>query len=393
MSAAPYQIPALPTPFHPRTAPLCRTNQWVRWAGYTTVDVFYDLEPEYFAIRNAATLFDLSPMIKYRISGPEASRYLNRLITRNVDKIRPGRVAYVVWCNDEGKVLDDGTLFRFSANEFRLCAQDRHLCWLQDSAYGYEVEIADVTDQIAALALQGPTSCTVLRRMGLAEIENLRPFDSREYAFDGGTLLVSRTGFTGDLGYELWMAPTLAVGLWDRLIEAGEGSGIRPIGAQALDLARIEAGFVLPHKDFVPAGEALRKTRGRSPLELGLDWLVDFDKGYFNGKRALQQVRERPLRYRLVGLEVDRNKPAQDAFIYHNRRRQVGHVTSAMWSPTCKRNLAIATLDGDAPSNNLWVEIYVSKELKWDKLMVPCRIAQRPFFNPPRRRATPAPAF
>ncbi|MDH3689950.1 MAG: aminomethyltransferase family protein [Gammaproteobacteria bacterium] len=392
MSVLPYQEPVLPTPLHPRTSELCRANQWVRWAGYTTVDVYYDVELEYFAVRNGATLFDLSPMIKYRIVGPEASRYVNRLITRDINKIKPGRVAYVLWCNDDGKVLDDGTLFRFSENEFRLCAQDRHLCWLHDTAYGCDVEIEDVSEEIAAVALQGPTSCAVLKRLGLSGIETLKPFELKHYDFADSQLLVSRTGFTGDLGYELWIDPRLAIDLWDSLMQPSDEYAIRPIGSQALDLVRIEAGFIAPHVDFMPADEALRKTRGRSPVELGLGRLVNFDKGHFNGKRALlrEQEGETP-RYRLVGLDVDGNKPARDAFIYHNRKKQVGHVTSAMWSPTCKRNIAIASLDGDAPQENLWVEIYVSKELKWEKQMVPCHITQRPFFNPPRRRATPVP--
>lgn len=393
MNQAHYNAPALPTPFHPRVAALCRSNLWARWAGYTTVEVFHDVELEYFAVRNAATLFDLSPMIKYRITGPEAVQYVNRLITRDVGKIAPGRVAYVVWCNDDGKVLDDGTLFRFSEDEFRLCAQERHLCWLLDSAHGFEVKIEDVSEQIASLALQGPTSCAVLKHLGLSGIQNLKPFSLQHYELGGESLLISRTGFTGDLGYELWVDPSAALALWDRLMQAGEACGIRPIGTRALDLVRIEAGFMSPHTDFMPAHEALRKTRGRSPFELDLGWLVALHKGYFNGKRALLAERARPPRYRLVGLEVEGNKPAHNAFIYYNRKKQIGHVTSAMWSPTCKRNLAIASLDGDCPSDNLWVEIYLPKELKWEKLMVPCRIAKRPFFDPARRRATPAPDF
>jgi aminomethyltransferase len=171
-----YRTPVVPTPFHSRTAAACRTNDWTRWAGYTTVNVYTEVELEYAAIRNQTSVFDLSPMVKYRIAGPDAPLYVNHLVTRNVDKVAPGRVAYVVWCNDGGKVLDDGTLFRFGENEFRLCAQDRHLPWLLDAAIGYDVTIEDVSADVAALALQGPTSSAVLKRFGLRGIETLTPF-------------------------------------------------------------------------------------------------------------------------------------------------------------------------------------------------------------------------
>lgn len=205
-------------------------------------------------------------------------------------------------------------------------------------------------------------------------------------------MLVSRTRFTGDLGYELWLRPDQAEPLWDRLMEVGELHGLRPIGSRALDLARIEAGFLMPHTDFVPAAEALRPTRGRSPFELGLDWLVDLDKGQFVGRRALVEERLRGSKYRIVGLDVQGNRPAHDAFVYHDQEREAGHVTSATWSPVCKRNLAIATLRSQylAHTDNLWVQIYVSKELKWEKRMVRAYVVERPFFDPPRRWATPA---
>ena len=396
MNQAHYRTPALPTPFHSRTSVACRSNEWARWAGYTTVDRYTEVEIEYFAIRSRVTLFDVSPMIKYRIAGPDSERYLNRLMTRDIRKLASGRVAYAVWCNDDGKVLDDGTVFRFDEQEFRICSQDRHLCWLLDSALGYDVMVEDVSDQIAGLAVQGPTSCSVLKHLGLSGIESLRPFAIETFEFEGGQLTVSRTGFTGDLGYELWITPELAERLWDRLTEAGALHEIRPVGSQALNLARIEAGFLLPHVDFMPFEEALRPTRGRSPFELGLGWLVDFEKGHFNGRRALREERRQgSSRYRVVRLDVEGNKPAHDAFIYQDKAKQVGHVTSAMWSPTCKRNLAIATLEARYGGHNdrLWAEIYVAKELKWDKLMARCHIVEEPFFNPPRRWATPAADF
>jgi aminomethyltransferase len=387
-----YETPLLPTPFHSRTSALCHNNDWGRWAGYTVPNSYGEVELEYFAVRNTATLFDLSPMMKYRIAGPDAERYLNRLLTRDVRKLKPGRVAYSLWCDDEGHVLDDGTLFRFAEDRFRLCSQERQLVWLTDSAAGFDVEIEDVTEKIAALALQGPTSAAVLRRMGIAGIDDLRPFAMIEVPLDGGSLTLSRTGFTGDLGYELWIEPGLAEPLWDRLMSAGTLHGLRPIGSRALDLARIEAGFIATNADYVAGDQIIRRTRGRSPFELGLGRLVDFDKGHFNGRRTLLAERERGSRYALVGLDIEGNKPAGGALVYHKQKTEAGHITSAMWSPTCKRNLALASLKapyGSEITDDFWVEIYVLKELQWDKQMVRARIVERPFFNPERRRATP----
>ncbi len=387
-----YKTPFKTTPFHARTAALCQANDWGRWAGYAAAERYTEVELEYFAIRNTATLFDLSPMMKYRIAGPDAERYCNRLVTRDARKLGPGRVAYCLWCDDAGHVLDDGTLFRIANSEFRLCCQERQLVWLHDSAIGFDVKIEDVSEAIAALALQGPTSCALLSRMRLPRIETLPPFAMRDIPFEGGTISVSRTGFTGDLGYELWIDPAMAETLWDRLMEAGRLHGLRPIGSRAHDLARIEAGFIATNADFMAADQALRHTRGRSPFELGLGWQVDFEKGHFTGRRALLAERARGSRCLVVGLDIDGNKPAAGALIYHGRKTEAGHVTSAMWSPTCKRNLALATLNapyGTEITDDLWVEIYVLKELKWDKQMVRARIVERPFFNHERRRATP----
>ncbi len=383
----------LETPFHARTSALCRTNHWGNWAGYTTVQVYEDVQIEYFAARNAASLFDLSPMTKYDIEGPGAEAFLNRLLTRDVRKLRAGRVAYVAWCDDDGMLMDDGTLFRFDADRFRLCSQERHLPWLLDSAIGFDVDIADVTESVAGLSLQGPTSCEVLRQAGCRDIGALRPFALDRFEIDGVTLVISRTGFTGDLGYELWLPPGDALATWDALMDAGPLHGITPMGSLALDMTRIEAGFLQANVDFLAGGRPTRTGRLRSPLELGLAWLVDFDKGHFNGRRALLAERDnRASRYRLVGLDVDGNKPATDAFLYDRRGREAGVVTSAMWSPTCKKSIAIASLNAgvDVDLDGVWADIYVSRELRWRRIKAPCREVPRPFFNPARRRATPA---
>jgi len=392
-----FKEPLLKTPFHERARALSQVDSYIPWSGYTTVDVFTTVEQEYFAIRNATTLYDLTPMIKYRVVGPDAVDYLNRLVTRDVAKLKPNRVAYCVWCNDAGHIIDDGTIFRLGEAEFRLCTAERQFDWLLTSALGFDVEIEEVTEAVAALAVQGPTSCAVLKALGLAGVEALKPFDIGYFHVGGVPVTVSRTGFTGDLGYEMWMAPEDAVAVWDALMAAGRSRGVRAIGSQALNIARIEAGFISPHVDFISAEQTIRTGRDRSPLELGLGWLVNFDKGHFTGRRALLAEQRAGSRRRLVGLDIAGNKPAHNALVYTNAsgRREIGSVTSAVWSPTCKRNIALAMVD--APYYKLgatvWVEIYLNRELVWERRMSRAEVVERAFFAPGRRLATPPADF
>ena len=387
-----FREPLQPTPFTNRIAEGNPRQSWMAWAGAFSATVLDSVAQEYFAIRNQTTVYDISPLHKYRIAGPEAEAFCNRLVTRDLRRIAPGRVAYVIWCDDAGKVIEDGTLFCFAAEEFRLCAQEPQLSWLEDSAVGFKVRIEDASTDIAGLALQGPTSCAVLKALGLPRIEHLVPFAIAMHEIAGRSLTVSRTGFTGDLGYELWMAPADAPWLWDRLFETGRPYGIRAIGWNAIDIARIEAGFAMVGRDFLPANRVLRPRRARSPFELGFERMVDFGKGHFNGRRALLRERQNGGgRWRLVGLDVAGNKPAQNALVYRGKR-EVGQVTSAVWSPTAKKNIALATIEREAAAGRspLWADIYAQKELKWTRSEAACRIAQRPFWNPPRRFAVPA---
>jgi aminomethyltransferase len=392
-----FKQPLLQTPFHGRARALSQVDRFIPWAGYTTVDVFTTMEQEYFAIRNATTLYDLTPMVKYRVAGADAVPYLNRLVTRDIAKLKPDHVAYCVWCNDAGHLIDDGTLFRFGSGEYRICTAERQIDWLLDSAIGFDVEISEVTEQIAALAVQGPTSCAVLKAVGLRGVEMLRPFEIGWYALGSHQLTVSRTGFTGDLGYELWMQPEAAEAVWDALMTAGQSRGIRAIGSQALNVARIEAGFLLPNVDFVSAEHTLRTGRDRSPLELGLEWLVDFNKGHFTGRRALLIEMAQGSRRRLVGLDIAGNKPAHNALLYtdDSGKREIGSVTSAVWSPTCKRNIALAIVDAPhyQTGSTVWAEIYLNRELVWERRMSRAQIVERPFFAPERRRMTPPAEF
>ena len=384
----------LTTPFHSRVEAMCDVNDWGNWMGYTTPNAYFDVELEYFAIRSTTGVFDLSPMNKYRITGPDAEAYLNRMVTRDVSKIRVNRVGYAVWCNDAGEVMDDGTIFRLGQDDFRLCSYQRADEWLEWCKLGFDVTISNETEDLAALAVQGPTSCTILSLLGLEDLNQLKPFGIAYYTFNGAPLMVSRTGFTGDLGYEVWLAPEHAEALWDQLFELGRDYLIKPIGSYALDIARIEAGFLQAHVDFVPAEEVVRPGRARSPLELGLEWLVDFKKPLFNGRSALLQEKAKGSRYRFALLDVEGNKPAHHSFILKGDQ-QVGTVTSAAWCPTAKSNLAYAQIEmpHGAVGDELVAEIYYQRELHWTRLLAPCKVIDAPLFNPKRRRQTPAPPF
>jgi aminomethyltransferase len=388
-----FETPLLKTPFHPRTEAANTLWSWGNWAGYATVLTYQDLSMEHSAIRNTATVYDLCPMIKYRIEGPEAAAYLNRLTIRNATKLSVGGVHYTAWVNDAGHLLDDGTLFRLKTDRYRLCCQERHLPWLLDSAHGFDVMITEETEDIAALSIQGPTSAEILRIAGF-DINNLKPFRMADFPLGKGHLTISRTGFTGDLGYELWTTPDQALALWDLLFEAGKLHGLRPIGSDALNIARLEAGFIITGYDFIPADICVREDRLRSPLEMGLGWLIDWDKGHFTGKAALLRQKQLGAHWSFVGLEIDGNIPAEGAILYHDQKREVGVITGACWSPILKKNIALAQiLTKHAKGSNVWAEIYALRELHYEKLMMQARIVDRPFFTPDRRRATPPGRF
>ena len=394
MKSQPVHQGRLKTPFYSRLRELDSVNEWHAWKGYSSANELYCADTEYFAIRNSTGVFDLTPMTKYRISGPDSLDYLNRLVTRDMKKIRPGRVAYAVWCDDQGQVIDDGTIFHLREGEYRLCSQERHFAWLQAAAIGFDVDITHETDDIAALAVQGPTSFTILQKLNIDGLAELKPFGLLHCDFEGVELMVSRTGFTGDLGYELWIDPGKAGALWDALFEAGKLHGIRAIGTHALEHARIEAGFLAAYHEFLPADETVRTGRSRSPLELGLEWLVDFTKPNFNGRRALAEEQRNGSRWQLVKLDIDGNKPAHNAYIFAKEKRNkdaIGFVTSAAWSPICKQNIALGTVrtPHGKPGDTVWIEVYYQREMHWSRVMAEASVVDKPFWFPPRRSATP----
>lgn len=394
MSIPEVELSRLKTPFYPRLEELDRLHTWHNWQGYSSADAYTNADLEYVAIRNSTAVFDLSPMTKYRITGPDSRIYIDRLVTRDMlNKVGPGRVAYAAWCNDSGQVIDDGTIFHLREGEYRLCSQERHLPWLMASAIGMDVTIRDETRDYAALAVQGPTSYSVLSNLGLDGIENLKLFGLTNFEFQGTDLLVSRTGFTGDLGYELWIEADKAIDLWDALFEAGKLYGIRAMGTTALELARIEAGYLAAYEEFLPAEETVRTGRSRSPFELGLDWLVDFKKPNFNGRRALMEEKRKGSTWRLVKLDIEGNKTATHAYIFADKRgkKNIGFVTSAAWSPVCKQNIALGTVNCPygKPGDTVYVEIYYQREMHWSRVMAAATVIDKPFWNPERRRATP----
>ena len=383
-----------PSPFHDRIVAHTLTQNWAEWNGYQTVRVADTVASEYFAVRSSCSVMDLTPMEKYRITGPDALDFLNRLVTRDISKLKPGRVMYAVWCNDKGKVIDDGTIFHLAPGDYRLCAQHHQLDWLLLSSIGFDVTITKETADIAALSVQGPTAYSVLAAAGAKGLEGLKPFGIIETEMAGIKLTISRTGFTGDLGYELWTDPDNALAMWDAIFAIKHKGllDVRLIGLDALEMVRIEAGFIMPGWDFNTAENVVRADHDRSPFELGLDWIVKFDKPYFTGKKALLEERARPARRRLVKLSLEGNRVPSGSFLFDRKDgTNVGSVVAHMWSPILKTALAYGDVEltkGALP-DQLWAEIYYQKELKWRLAWAKCTVHSAPFWQHERRSKTP----
>ena len=357
---------------------------------------------EYYAIRTATALIDVSPLFKYLIQGPDTVAFLDRVVTRNVARCALHQVLYTPWCNESGKVVDDGTLARLGEDKFRLTAAEPNLRWLSDNATGYDVTIDDVSDSTAALALQGPTSRDILKSVTDADMDTLRYFRSTPADLRGVPVTISRTGYTGDLGYEIWVDAQNAESLWDALIDAGAAHGITPAGILALDVARIEAGLILVDVDYFPAHRALIESRKSSPFELGLGWTVKLDKGSFVGSDALHKEKKDGSTWEFRGLEVDWasleetfgevNLPPQLPTVawrtsvpVYDGGRQIGYATSGCWSPILKKYIALAHLRSShaRPGTRLEMEITVEHHRK----RATATVVETPFFDPDRKRA------
>ena len=388
-----FNEPLFRSPFYDFFASRETEGHWYNWNGYKSPTILSDEELEYFSIRSTCSIFDISPLNKYRIVGPEAEAFLNKLTVRNVAKQNVATVKYTLWCDQEGFVIDDGTLFRMSDNDFRLCSQEKHLPWLIDTSYGFDVEIIDESKEICGISLQGPTSASILRLLGLKRIDNLKPFHLFQTKISSMPVTISRTGFTGDLGYEIFMKNSVASKIIEKVWKAGSKHGLTAIGYNALNMARIEAGFIVANVDFISSDHAIRSDRCRRPDNLGLGWLVDTDKGFFNGKKAIMNSKlENNTAFRVYALEIDGKEPVEGSIIYYNKKDEVGTVTSAVWSPMAKKSIALAQLNlGSSKSmaENLWVEIYALKELQYYKLMKKVSIVKPPFIKLVRRSACP----
>jgi aminomethyltransferase len=397
------------TAFYPRTAPLNRKLQWREWSGYLAASAYHDShEIEYNAIREAAALIDVSPLYKYLVSGPDATRLVDRVITRDATELPVGRVYYTSWCNEEGRVVDDGTVARLDERTYRWTAADPSLRWFRMNARGLDVEIEDMSERVSALAVQGPLSRDVLEATTEASWGDLKYFGRRAAQVGPIPVDVSRTGYTGDLGYEVWVESPYAVELWDAFMRAGSAFGTRPAGMLALDVARIEAGLILIEVDFDSVRRALIPEQSFTPFELGiLGRFVDFEKqADFVGRRALEREQERggPPR-RLVGLELEW-EPLEELYLakgltpmfepaasrapvpLYARGRQIGKATSTTWSPTLKKVVALASVGADQSGLGTTIEVEWTVEARRSRTAA--TVVELPFFNPARKTSTVA---
>jgi aminomethyltransferase len=394
------------TAFHERTAPLNVKQQWREWSGYYAASVYADHHDiEYNAIREAVGLIDVSPLYKYLVSGPDAVRLVDRVITRDATRIRPGQVVYTSWCDEDGKVVDDGTVTNLGDGTFRWTAAEPNLRWLRMNTRGLDVGIEEMTERLAALAVQGPRSRTLLEDVAGEPWDALGYFRERPARVGRIDIDVTRTGYTGDLGYELWVDADRAVDLWDALMAAGKAHGARPVGMLALDVARIEAGLILIDVDYTSSRHALIPEQTYSPFELGiLGRFTSFTKeGDYVGRRALEAEAAAggPAR-RLVGLAIDWDEferlhlsygltpevpsaASRTAVPLYEGRRQVGRATSVTWSPTLKRNIALASVLAQYEPVGTRLEIEWTVEAR--RRRIRAEVAPLPFFDPPRKRA------
>ena len=390
-----------PTPFHPRTSELLDSYDWSEWSGWLSANV-YDLDRthEYLAIRTSCGVFDTSPLYKYQIQGPDALKLMNRVVTQDVSRYGVGKSMYTPWCDDKGKIIDDGLVAWVDERSFRLTAAEPTLFWLEDNAVNLDVSIEDITEAYAIMALQGPYSREVLKRLTKADVDGLNYFSLMDIELAGIPIMLSRTGYTGDLGYELWVEPEHAVALWDAVFEVGQDFRIRPFGDYALDIARIEAGLLLAKVDFDSSIKVMYEHEKSTPLELGLSWTVKLGKDYFVGQKALIEDNKNGLKWNTIGLEIDLKSleaiyakygmplylPYQswsEAVPVYSRGKQIGKATSGTWSPMLKKYIAIARIK---PKYAIWgnqVEMEVTVDA--ERHNAKAKVVKTPFFNPPRK--------
>jgi aminomethyltransferase len=375
------------------------------WSGYYTVSVYeVHHEHEYNAIRNACALIDISPLYKYLITGKDATKLVNRVITRDITKVKVGQVIYCCWCDEQGKVIDDGTITRLEENKYRWTAADPSLRWFRQNGLNMDVQIEDISEKVAALALQGPTSGKLLKAVAEADIANLKYFRMTSGKIAGVSVDISRTGYTGDLGYEIWIPWNDAVKVWDALMASGKQFDIHAAGMLALDVARVEAGLLLIEVDYTSSKKALIPTQKYSPFELGFGKMVHLDKENFVGKSALLEDSQKGVARQLVGLELDWIEieerfekfglspaaPTQASRAHvpvYAGDKQVGKATTTAWSPVLKKMIALASVE--TPHSKIGNKLQMEITVESMRQKVTAKIVKIPFFNPERKTAVP----
>ena len=393
------------TAVHDRTSKLCESMNYREWSGFYAVSV-YEMhhEHEYNAIRNACAMIDVSPLYKYRISGSDATKFVNRVITRNISKVKIDQVIYCCWCDEQGKVIDDGTISRLGENLYRWTAADPSIRWFHQNALGLHVRIEDISTEVAAIALQGPTSGRLLLKAAEADIANLKYFRLAHGKIGGVEVDISRTGYTGDLGYEIWMPWNDAPRVWDALMENGRQFDVHAAGMLALDVARIEAGLIMIEVDYTSSKRALIESQKYSPYEIGLGKMVDLKKEHFIGREALAAESKGGSKRWLMGLDINwedveriydsfglgpqvQSTASRTPVPVYRGGLQIGKATSTTWSPTLKKMVALASLNREHAAAGTELQMELTVEAVRHKVRATVR--ELPFFNPPRKMATP----
>jgi aminomethyltransferase len=395
------------SPFHERTSAANETGLWAHWSGYLSASKYQISEKfEYFAIRNSAGLFDSSPLFKYRIHGPDAEQFLSGILARDIRACPVGHGQYTIWCDERGYVVEDGVVLRHAADDYMLTAAEPNFAYFADAVGRHRVEIEDVSEQYGVLAVQGPSSRAILAGLD-ARVGKLEYFGLTKAKIGGVPVTVSRTGYTGDLGFEIWTAAGDAVAVWDAVVEASKGRGVIPFGLTALSMARIEAGLLLLDVDFQSSRFAWTDAHRSTPLELGLGWmfkdLASNDRAFLGREAIAREIADKTSRWKLTGLVLDWREydrhfdeagliPPKDHtpieeeyYIYDDDLKQLGYATSLMYSPMLQRHIALARvpLDRSAPGSRVKLELAVSHRYEY----FDAHVTRLPLYNPERRTA------
>lgn len=392
------------TPFHQRTSAIMQGAEWRRWGGYQVASC-YEMVPdrEYYAVRASAALFDVTPLAKYTIKGPDARPFIQKLFTRNMEKLIPGKVFYSPWCDSRGKVIDDGTIACFGEESFQMTAAEQGEAWLRRVAHGFHVEISNITDDFGVLAIQGPTSLKILEELVGEGVAELGFSEAGHFMMDDQPLWISRTGYTGDLGFEVWVEAEKSIQLWDRLMEIGAKYALTPAGIWALDVARIEAGLIMLDVDYLSALKCESVSQTSSPYELGLGWSVHFKKGDFVGRRALEkEKRDKTTPYKFVtcvlddvayrqafeaaGLAADLPVKAWRGMhpLFNADNDQVGYATCGTWSPTTQAYILLCQVFSEY--SDVGAELYFDAVVDRHRHRFPCRVVKGPVFETSRKK-------